>query len=434
MRTYDSYKDSGLEWIGEIPEHWEVRRLKYVANSVQTGKTPSTSIEAYFNNEDYDWFTPGDFGSDLILKNSNRKISQLAVDQEGLKLFEPNTVLLVAIGATLGKIGIVLETCFSNQQLNAITFNQNKIIPFYGCYFFYCTSQIIVKNSVASTLAILNQEKTKELIITVPPLSEQTAIANYLDTKTTEIDQTIADKEALVNLYEEEKKALINEAVTKGLNPNVTLKPSGIDWLGDVPEHWEVKRLKYVAEIVLGKMLTPEDKGDYSLKPYLRAQNIQWLNVDTTDVKEMWFSNSELESYQIKENDILVSEGGEVGRACIWKNELDECYIQNSVNKVSIKAGEPYFYLYQFYILGAKYIFNSIVNKVSIAHLTKEKLKEIPFVVAPLEEQTTIVQYIETESAKINDKITLAKQEIALLKEYRQALIFEAVTGKICVL
>ena len=115
------------------------------------------------------------------------------------------------------------------------------------------------------------------------------------------------------------------------MKPYPKYKPSDIQWLGDIPEHWEVKKLKYVSSIKLGKMLTPEDKGNFFLKPYLRAQNINWLKTNVEDVKEMWFSETELETFRIKYNDLLVSEGGEVGRTCIWEDELEECY--NSFNK-----------------------------------------------------------------------------------------------------
>lgn len=205
-------------------------------------------------------------------------------------------------------------------------------------------------------------------------------------------------------------------------------KESGVEWIGKVPEGWEVKKLKYVAGIVLGKMLTSDDKGEYFLKPYLRAQNIKWLDVDVSDVKEMWFSKNELESYLIKENELLISEGGEVGRTCIWKNELEECYIQNSVLKVAIKKGEPFFYLFQFYTLGVKDIFNSIVNKVSIGHLTKDKIKEIEFAIAPLTEQTAIANYLDAKTTEIDQTIADKEALIVLFEEEKKALINEAVT------
>lgn len=164
-------------------------------------------------------------------------------------------------------------------------------------------------------------------------------------------------------------------APASGWKPYPAYKDSGVEWLGKVPEHWEIKKLKYIAEIILGKMLTNDDKGGYFLKPYLHAQNINWQNVNSDDIKEMWFSKQELEQYRIKLHDLLISEGGEVGRTAIWKNEIEECYIQNSVHKVTILPGNnPFYFLSLFFLYGQLGFFDSIVSRVSIAHLTKEKL------------------------------------------------------------
>ena len=207
-------KPSGVDWLGDIPEHWEVKRLKFVTKSIQTGKTPPTGVEEYFANEDYDWFTPGDFDTDLILTNSTRKISQSAVDDEGLKLYESNTILLVSIGATLGKVGIVSKRCFSNQQINAITFNEKVLIPYFGCYFLDSYSQIILMQSVAATLAILNQEKTKDLLITVPPIKEQEQVIEFIHSLRKSINDKINLAKQEIELLKEYRQALIFEAVT----------------------------------------------------------------------------------------------------------------------------------------------------------------------------------------------------------------------------
>jgi Restriction endonuclease S subunits len=268
--------------------------------------------------------------------------------------------------------------------------------------------------------------------------------------KTAQIDTLIEKKKKLIELLKEERTAMINQAVTRGLNHDL---PDLHDFLdsqkkqkshhgnqdnpknqgSDIfPEHWGVKKLKYVANIVLGKMLTNEDKGDYYLKPYLRAANLPWMAVDVSDVKEMWFSKDELDKLRVKKYDLLVSEGGEVGRTCIWREELVECYIQNSVHKITIEeSNNPLFFLYQFFYLGSIGYFESIVNKISIAHLTGEKIREI-FVWFPnREEQNQIIEYIETETKRIDTTISKIEKEIELLQEYRTALINEVVTGKI---
>ena len=174
----------------------------------------------------------------------------------------------------------------------------------------------------------LNLEMLGSIPCPIPPVFLQHQIANFLDQKTGQIDDLIQKKEKMIKLLKEKRAALINQAVTKGLNPNAKMKWSGIDWIGDIPEVWEVKKLAYISDIVLGKMLTPNDKGAYWLKYYLRAKNLGWFKVNIEDVKEMWFSNSELNIYRLQKDDLLVSEGGEVGRTCIWNDQIDECYIQ----------------------------------------------------------------------------------------------------------
>ena len=436
MKTYKKYKDSGIEWMGEIPEHWEVKKLKYVAKNFPSNvdKKSKEEEQGILLCNYMDVYKNDYIDSTIEFMQATASDTQIA----NFKLNEGD-VLATKDSETPDDIAVpaYVKQSFDNvicgYHLTHIKPNIDYLV---GLYLFRLLqsknySQYFTTLARGVTRYALNTSSFSDLPTVLPPINEQNIIANYLDKVATEIDQSIDSKEQLIVLYEEEKKAVINEAVTKGLNSTVGMKDSGVEWLGEVPEHWEVKKLKYVADIVLGKMLTPENKGNYQLKPYLRAQNIQWLLVDTNDIKEMWFSANELENYRVIKNDILVSEGGEVGRTCIWKDEIQECYIQNSVNKIRINEGSPYYFLYQFYNLGSKDIYNSIVNKVSIAHLTKEKLKEISFIVPPIDEQAKIVEYIEIETTKIDDKIKLTKQEIELLKEYRQAVIFEAVTGKI---
>lgn len=206
-------------------------------------------------------------------------------------------------------------------------------------------------------------------------------------------------------------------------------KDSGIEWIGEVPEHWEIKKLKFVSEIIMGKMLTPEKKDGYILKPYLRAQNIKWFKTNPKDIKEMWFSAIELTKLRLQKGDLLVSEGGEVGRTCIWDNELNECYIQNSVHKVTLREGHnPFYYLCLFFLYGHRGVFDSIVSRVSIAHLTGEKLKEVIFICPPAEEQLAISAFLETKISQIDSLIQKKQKMIALLEEEKTAVISEAVT------
>jgi type I restriction enzyme S subunit len=206
-------KESRIEWLGEVPAHWEVMRLKYVAKTVQTGTTPSSLKPEYFIDGEIDWFTPVDFGDSLFLSNSNRKLNRLAIDDNVARLYRSNTVLLVGIGATLGKIGIIKRTASSNQQINAISFKDNYN-PDFGAYYFQAISDVIVSMSNAATLPILNQTQTKEIMTPVPHQKEQDEIVGFVNQATTKIDQTISKINNQIDLLQEYCTTLISEVVT----------------------------------------------------------------------------------------------------------------------------------------------------------------------------------------------------------------------------
>ena len=206
-------------------------------------------------------------------------------------------------------------------------------------------------------------------------------------------------------------------------------KDSGVEWLGDIPKAWEIRQLKHGAKIVLGKMLCPTNKGGYFLKPYLKSKNIQWLKVDVSSVEEMWFSKYELSLYRLRLGDLVLSEGGEVGKTSIWQDELEECYIQNSVHIVRLKSEyNSRFFLYQMYSCGMLGHFEAIVNRVSIAHLTRDKLANVKFAFPALLEQTQIANFLDQKTAQIDQAIAIKEQQINLLKERKQIIIQQAVT------
>jgi type I restriction enzyme S subunit len=292
---------------------------------------------------------------------------------------------------------------------------------------------LLVASSAGSTMANLNPVTFSALPIIQPPRPEQDQIVAYLSAQDAHIARFIKAKRDLIGLLTEQKLRIIDHAVTRGLDASVKRKPSGIEWLGDVPEHWEVQRLKNIADVVLGKMLTTEAKGgNGEFKPYLRSTNVQWLKPDVRNVKEMWIAHAEMQQLRIRKGDLLVSEGGEVGRACIWDDELAECYIQNSVHRVAAKPVVlPEFLLHQFFANGKRGRFNAIVNRVSIAHLTREKLVTVPFTLPPIEEQKAICRWIANECQPLDEAIARAEDEIKLIREYRDRLIADAVTGQV---
>ena len=202
-------RDSGVESLGEVPVHWGVLRLKWLSNSVLTGRTPEKKA---FEEGYIDWFTPGDFKDKIVLKNAEKQISPEKVTKR-LQLFPPNTVLLVGIGATLGKVGLIKTMSAANQQINGVIPN-SKVTPTYLTFSLLAQNAFMKQISNISAINIMNQDKTKQIPLAVPPLEEQKKIAEFLNQKTAEIDEAIEKKQHLIELLKELKQTTIAEAVT----------------------------------------------------------------------------------------------------------------------------------------------------------------------------------------------------------------------------
>jgi len=267
----------------------------------------------------------------------------------------------------------------------------------------------------------------------LPPLEEQAAIASFLDRETAKIDALITKKERLIELLQEKRTAIISHAVTKGLDLTVPLKDSGVEWLGEIPAHWDVAPVYARYSVQLGKMLNQEAVRGVASAPYLRNANIQWDRFDLTDLLEMDFDSSERRKYALIPGDLLVCEGGEVGRTAIWQGELTECYFQKTVHRLrSLRnTEEGRFFFYVLYTAAKRGVFVADGSKNTIAHLTAEKLKKHRFAFPPYQEQQAIASYLDRETAKIDALIAKIREGIEKLKEYRTALISSAVTGKI---
>ena len=208
------------------------------------------------------------------------------------------------------------------------------------------------------------------------------------------------------------------------------MKPSGIDWIGDIPNNWETSRIKYHYQISLGKMLQPiQENSTDTLEHYMCSANITWAGVDTSILKQMWFSPAEKKQYRLLDGDLLVSEGGDVAVSCIWRNELDECYLQNAVHRVRQNAlSDNRFIYYWLFFLKNYGIVDLICNKATIAHFTKEKFGELPICIMSIDEQVAIADFLDKECAQIDGIAADLEKQIALLQQYKKSLITETVT------
>lgn len=421
-QTYPEYKDSGVAWLGKIPSKWDTKKIASVFNFPKEKVTE-------------DMFEP----LSVTYEGIKKQIENAAKVAEGAqrKLVRVGDIAINGRSDRKGAVGVSEFEGGVSLVYNVLRKRRAETDTKYFHYLMRSTlfSEEFYRwgRGIVDDLWTTRESEMKRIFVAVPDYPEQRKIVAYLDEKTALIDQIIEKKKRLIELLREKRAAVINHAVTKGLDPNVELVDSGVEWIGRIPKGWNVEKLKFFSEISLGKMLQSVDSPGDSLKPYLRAQNIRWGYIDVSDVKQMWLSSDELKKHRLLKGDLLVCEGGEVGRTAIWNAELDECYVQNSINRVTVspRRMNPEFLLYSFEFLGHLGVFDLLVNRVSIAHLTTEKLKEIFFAFPLREDQDEIALYLNERSGLINYSISKIEESIDALTEFKSSLISHVVTGKV---
>lgn len=409
MKKYNSYKDSGIEWIGEIPEHWEVNKVKHNF-SFRTGFTPASGKLEYYEDGNHIWINISDLTEKYIYDSANKITDKAVADLK--PIIVPKNSLLYSFKLSVGKIAFNQVDCYTNEAIFSIDPDGSANLNF----FYYSLPSQIIKNANENIYGakILNQELIKNAYLVIPPPEEQTAIATFLDQQIAHIDQQIADKKRLLELYEEEKTGVINRAVTKGLNPDACMKESGVEWLGEISKEWRVKKLRYLCKITTGEKDTENKEDDGKYPFFVRSQKIERIS-----------------SYSFDGEGILTAGDG-VGVCKVWH------YINGRFD-----FHQRVYLMYDFKDISGKFLYyymqQNFIHDVlrQSAKSTVDSLRRNMFldfqVALPdnIDEQDAIVNHIETECTRINKKKEHTTQLITLLEEYKQALISEVVTGKI---
>jgi len=435
MNAYPTYKPSGIEWLGDIPEHWDVWKLSSKFKDISSGTTPLAGNDRFYNNGTIPWVNTGDL-NDSFLESCKKKVTATAIDECSALKIHPSGVLIIAMyGATIGKLGIVNFEACCNQACCVI--GQSKSVSTeYLFYWLMGNRKEIVNRAYGGGQPNISQEVIKRLKITCPLMSEQTAITNYLDDKTSKLDRLIKNKKEQIAQLKEIRQIEINTAVTKGLNPTAKLKPSGIEWLGDVPEHWEVKRLKQIVstKITDGPHTTPDfvDEG----VPFISASAINHNRINFERFRGYITEELDAEySEKVKpqRNDIfIVKSGATTGRiACV---ETDMNF--NIWSPLALVRSNPNrtYYKYIFFQLQSQVFKTQIELGWSFG--TQENIGmgilECLFLAVPQQkEQTAIANYLDEKTSKLDQLVNNLENQIAQLQELRKIEIFNAVTGKI---
>ncbi|WP_339629673.1 restriction endonuclease subunit S [uncultured Maribacter sp.] len=429
MKQYETYKDSGEEWIGEIPTEWGMTRIGNLSELTVPQRDKPKDLKG-----EIPWLRIEDFESKYVsTSKSNQGVSIETVKSMNLKVYPVGTVL-TACSCTMGKTAIVREPLITNQTFIGITPNQN-LESEYLYYFLISSTQYL--NSIASGAiqSYLSRSEFSKLKIPKISIVEQTKIANYLNHKTAHLDTLIAKKEHLINLLQEERTSMINQAVTKGIDSTVIMKDSGIEWLGEIPEHWVNYRIDWITTIVRGNTGFKKDEllesGEYVALQYGKT-----YKVDIVDESFKFFVNNEFykQSQIVSRGDtILISTSETVedlGHTCYYDKEniglLGGEQILLKPNRKILSEKYLYHYAGQFCLEMRRY-----AKGLKVFRFNTNNLKQIFIAIPSLEEQILIADYLDRETIRISEVISRTKKEIELLKEYKTSLISEVVTGKV---
>ena len=424
---YEDYKDSGMSWIGQVPTQWKRSRLKFLFSHSNAGvwgeeeKGDENDI-ACFRVADFD-YQKGYLGFDkLTMRNITAK------ELEGRLLSQGSLLIEKSGGGDATPVGRVVRfnyedkaTCSNFVHFVTVDESHNSDFLYYYFYAMYANKENLLYFNQTTGIQNLKVGEYLGQSIFIPTYEEQQAIASYLDKKCGKINGAIDVQKKKIDLLNELKQTIITNAVTKGLNPDAPMKDSGVEWIGQVPEHWEVCKLKYILKLINGRA--------YSQNELLDDGKYKVLRVGNFFTNEQWyFSDLELEADKYcHSGDLLYAWSASFGPK-IW-NE-DNTIFHYHIWKVNI--AKTYDKMYAFYILAALSDFKrGDVHGSTMVHLTMDNMNNSFLTIPSFPEQKSIVKYIEKELSILDSQITKANQRIELLNELKQSIITEAVTGKI---
>jgi type I restriction enzyme S subunit len=435
MERYDSYKDSGVEWLGEIPSHWNTPHIKNLVETkitdgphltpkfIDEGGIPFLSVESIQNSK-----------IDLSRRRGNISVED-HIDYSKKCKPQWNDILLVK-SASVGKLTIVdIEDEFNIWSPLSLIRIKKYGNPRYFYYFFHTDYfQTLLKlNSGINTQPNIGMGVIENLKVVSPPLSEQNVIVSFLDTKTSQIDSLIEKTQRKIELLKEKRTSLINEVVTKGLNPNVGMKNSGVDWIGEIPSHWELRKGSTIGNYSKGNGIKKDEVKETGL-PCIRYGEI-YTKYNHKFERVKTFIDEGITDVKVSSGTLFMTGSGEL------LEEIGKCVVY--VGKEELYVGGDIIILKPFSEFDSEFLsyqINSECIRIQrelngrggiIVHIYSKNFKDMWFPTPSLSEQNQIVSYLDEHTQLIDKTISVEERRIDTLKEYRQSLISEVVTGKI---
>lgn len=431
FEKYDAYKDSGIHWIGQIPEHWEIEKAKWIFLKSDRPIRPNDGIVTCFRDGE-------------VTLRSNRRINGFtnAIKEHGYQGIRKGDLVIHAMDAFAGAIGVSDSDGKSTPVYSACIPRIKKRINVY--YYAYYLRNLALAGFIESLAKGIRERSTDfrfadfaELLLPFPKLEDQERIVAFLNQKTAEIDQAIAIKEQQIALLNERKQIVIQKAVTQGLDPNVTMKDSGVEWIGDIPEHWTVSKIRYLGTTQNGISAGGEYFG--SGYPFVSYGDVYKNRVLPMKVESLAQSTlSDQESFSVQEGDIFFTRTSEtieeIGFTSVCFKTIDKAVFAGFLIRFRpFKRAQLLKEFSKYYFSSAmmRIYFVKEMNLVIRASLSQDLLKNLDVLLPPISEQNQIFEYLENVTGKIELAISVKQSEIEKLKEYKTTLINDAVTGKI---
>lgn len=435
MSRYETYKETDVIWFKELPAHWKRKRVKDVTQTL-AGGTPDTSKEEYWEGN-IPWLPSGKVQNSIINEeDADTFITEEGIKNSATKMLPAPATLIALTGATCSNIGYLTFNACANQSVVGMP-GSSKMLSKFLFYTLQSQKEQILLHQTGGAQGGISESDVKFLFVPVPTENEQLTIANYLDDQTQKIDRLIANKKAQAEKLKELRQIEINNAVTKGLNPNAEMKDSGIEWLGKIPKHWEVKRLKNVADINSTKQeLHYEEVKDLEvvfLAMESVSENGQIDNSEKRPVSELWEGFT-----YFQKNDVIIAKITpcfENGKGA-WLNNLESDFGFGSTEFHTVRGHKKRLDNHYFYHVTKSDVFMKIGEAFMTGSAGQKRVSTnfvLTFKLAfpPIEEQIEIANYLKERTTAIDQLIKNIEAQIEKLQELRKIKIYEAVTGKI---
>ena len=449
MDKYKKYKEVRMGWLERIPAHWATVPLKY-----SIGKSPFSFVDGdwieskVIESEGIRYLTTGNVGVINYKEQGNGFISEKTFRELNCTEVFPGDVLISRLNFPIGRacivpdLGYKIVVAVDNVifRPDETKYNKKFLVYQMNCYPYSENANFIARGS---TMQRITRTQLGALKLCIPPLEEQNAMVTYLDKKCSEIDNVISAQQKRIALLQELKQSVITHAVTKGLDPNVEIKDSGVEWIGEVPSHWEIMAIKHLIDL-LSDYDANGSFADISKNCNINNGNPYAWMVRTTDLVNKRYgivdgnNYCDLKTYKYLKksslfpNDIIIAKRGDIGKVFLIPNMSIPMTLAPNTYLLKTKKGMVY-NVFLFYVLSSEcgQISLSLNNKsTTLGAIYKDDVKAISIPVPPLSEQKVIATYLDKKCTSIDSSISKAQHQVELLQEYKQSLITEVVTGK----